>query len=318
MGRISAVKAGKRALTVLWDNAIVTGGPPMRENWDDLRFVLAVAEEGSVSAAARRLGVNHATVLRRIAAFEEASGLALFDKGPHGYDVPADQRRIIEATREVEQAVQAVRRMLQGFRAPLSGEVRVTSTDTFCLFVMPEVLMRLRADAPDLKVELLCSNAHLDLARTHADIAVRPAAQLPDDLVGEAPARLGFAAFRAVGYDGADWLGISGPLERSVPGRWLAANIAPARIAAAADSFPVLREMTACGLGQAILPAFLCDGDPRLVRMTEVFEPTSVDIWVASHADLVAVPRIAEVRRTFCDALSAMAPRLLGAVQGAA
>jgi DNA-binding transcriptional LysR family regulator len=290
----------------------------MRENWDDLRFVLAVAEEGSVSAAARRLGVNHATVLRRVAAFEEASGMALFDKSPHGYGVPADQRRIIEATREVEQAVQAVRRMLQGLRAPLSGEVRVTSTDTFCLFVMPEMLLRLRRVAPDLKVELLSSNAHLDLARTHAEIAVRPAAQLPDDLMGESPAKLGFAAFRAAGYEGDDWLGISGPLARSIPGRWLASKVDPARIVAAADSFPVLREMAARGLGRAILPAFLGAEDTRLERLTEEFEPVAVDIWVASHADLAAVPRIAEARRTLSDALAAMAPRLLGTVQGVA
>ncbi len=290
----------------------------MRDNWDDLRFVLAVAEAGSVSAAARRLGVNHATVLRRIAAFETASGLALFEKGPHGYDVPVDQRRIIEATRDVEQAVQAVRRLLQGFRAPLSGEVRVTSTDTFCLFVMPEVLVHLRAAAPDLKLELLSSNAHLDLARTHAEIAVRPAAQLPDDLFGETPARLGFAAFCAAGYAGDDWLGISGPLARSVPGRWLDANVEPARIAATADSFPVLREMTARGLGQAILPAFLGREDPRLEPLSAEFAPISVDIWVASHADIASVPRIAEVRRALCDALSAMAPRLAGAAQGAA
>ncbi len=290
----------------------------MRDNWDDLRFVLAVAEEGSVSGAARRLGVNHATVLRRVAAFEHASGIALFDKSPHGYDVPAGQRRIIEAAREVEQAVQAVRRMLQGVRAPLVGEVRVTSTDTFCLCVMPEVLSRLRRAAPDLRVHLLCSNAHLDLARTHAEIAVRPAVQLPDDLVGEAPARLGFAAFRAKGHAGEDWLGISGPLARSVPGRWIAANIDPARVVGTADSFPVLKEMIARGLGQSILPAFLGAEDPALERMTIRTETMEVDIWVASHADLADIPRIAETRRTLCDALKAMAPRLIGSVQGAA
>lgn len=290
----------------------------MRENWDDLRYVLAVAEEGSVSGAARRLGVNHATVLRRVAAFEEASGLALFDKGPHGYDVPARQRRIIEAARAVEQAVQAVRRMLQGVRAPLAGEVRVTTTDTFCLCVMPEVLAHLRRAAPDLKVHLLCSNEHLDLARTHAEIAVRPALQLPDDLVGDVPARLGFAIFRAAGHPGEDWLGISGPLARSVPGRWIASHVEAAHIAGSANSFPVLREMVARGLGQTILPTMLGAGDPRLERVADRFDPMEVDIWVASHADLADIPQIAEVRRTLCDALAAMAPRLAGAVQDAA
>ncbi|MCA0273694.1 MAG: LysR family transcriptional regulator [Proteobacteria bacterium] len=289
----------------------------MRDNWDDLRFVLAVAEEGSVSGAARRLGVNHATVLRRIAVFEGAARVALFDKSPHGYDVPPMQRGIIEAAREVEQAVQAVRRVLQGVRAPLSGEIRVTTTDTFCLCVMPEVLSRLRRAAPDLKVELICSNAHADLARTQAEIAVRPAQQLPDELIGESPARLGFAAFRTRGGEGEDWLGLSGALSRSLPARWIAANVEPDRIAAAADSFPVLKEMVAGGLGQTILPMILGAGDPRLESVA-AYAPTSVPIWVASHTDLAQVPRIAEARRIFCDALSALAPRLLGEVQGAA
>ena len=288
----------------------------MRDNWDDLRYVLAVAEEGSVSGAARRLGVNHATVLRRIAAFEEAADLSLFEKGPQGYDVPPDLDRIIAATREVDEAVQAVRRMVQGVRAPLSGEVRVTSTDTFCLYVMPEVLLHLRRVAPDLRVELLCSNAHLDLARTHAEIALRPTQHLTDDLSGESPARLGFAAFRAAGAGARDWLGMSGPLARSGPARWLATAVDPARFVAVADSFPVLHEMAARGLGTAILPAFLGDEDPRLERAEGEFEPASVPLWVASHVDLATVPRIAELRRALCDALAAMAPRLAGA-QGA-
>lgn len=288
----------------------------MRDNWDDLRFVLAVAEEGSVSGAARKLAVNHATVLRRIAAFEAGARMALFDKSPHGYDVPPAQQSVIEAAREVELAVQAVRRVLQGARAPLSGEIRVTTTDTFCLCVMPEVLTRLRLAAPDLKVELICSNAHADLARTQAEIAVRPAQQIPEELVGESPARLGFAAFRAKGGSGEDWFGPSGALSRSLPARWIAAHVDSARIVASADSFPVLKEMVAAGLGQTILPMILGAEDARLERVGE-YEPTSVPIWVASHSDLAQVPRIAEARRIFCDALSALAPRLLGPAQGA-
>lgn len=289
----------------------------MRENWDDLRFILAVAEEGSVSGAARRLGVNHATVLRRVAAFEQASGMEVFDKRPHGYDVAADQSRIIEAAREVEQAVQAVKRMMQGARAPISGEVRVTATDTFCLCVMPEVLVRLRLATPDLKVEVICSNAHIDLARTKAEIAVRPAERLPDDLAGESPAWLGFAAFRARGRGGEDWLGMSGALSRSVASRWIAANVDPGRIVATADSFPALKQMAAAGLGRTILPAILCADDPRL-ESADDFEPVAVPIWVASHTDLAEISRIAEARRILCDALHAMAPRLLGPAQGAA
>ncbi|OYX45496.1 MAG: hypothetical protein B7Z02_00620 [Rhodobacterales bacterium 32-67-9] len=283
-----------------------------RDNWDDLRFILAVAEEGSVSAAARRLGVNHATVLRRVAAYEDAAGFEIFDKTPRGYVVPGARTRIIDAAREVDRAVQAVGRMLQGTRAPLVGEVRVTSTDSFCQYVLPPMIARLRRASPELRIELLCSNSHLDLARTHADITVRPAVKLPDDLVGEAAAILGFGVFRARGSAVESWLGISGPLSRSRVGQWIAAEVDPARIVAAADSFLVLRELAAEGQGMAILPAYLGLEDARLERVTGEMPDIEVDIWVASHPDLADVPRIAQTRRALTEALAAVADRLSG------
>ncbi|WP_347309757.1 LysR family transcriptional regulator [Defluviimonas sp. SAOS-178_SWC] len=283
-----------------------------RENWDDLRFILAVAEEGSVSAAARRLGVNHATVLRRVAAYEHAAGFEIFDKTARGYVVPGARKRIIDATREVDRAVQAVGRMLQGSRAPLAGEVRVTSTDSFCQYVLPPIVARLRHVSPNLRIELLCSNSHLDLARTHADITVRPAVKLPDDLVGETSAMLGFGLFRARGIQGDAWLGISGPLARSRVGQWIAAEVDASQIAAAADSFLVLRELAAEGQGMTILPDFLGTEDARLERVAGRMPDIAVAIWVASHSDLADVPRIAETRRALTRALATIGARLRG------
>ena len=285
----------------------------MRENWDDLRFVLAVAEEGSVNAAARRLGVNHATVLRRVAAYEDATGVAIFDKTARGYVVSGAQQRVIEAAREVDRAVQSVARTLQGVRAPLTGDVRVTSTDTFCQYVLPPVVSELRKASPELRIELLCTNTHLDLARTHADITVRPTDSLSDDLVGEIGATLGFGLFRQKGSGSSDWLGICGPLSRSLIGRWMANELDPAGIVACADSFPVLREMAAAGQGMAPLPWFLGHEDGRLEEVRGIIPDISVDIWVASHADLADVPRIAETRRALVAALDGMAARLRGA-----
>jgi DNA-binding transcriptional LysR family regulator len=288
-----------------------------RANWDDLRFVLAVAEEGSVSAAARRLRVNHATVLRRVAAYEEAVGISLFDKTVRGYAVPAAMDRVIEAAREVDRAVQAVGRALRGTHAPLAGEVRVTSTDSLCHCVLAPIVARLRVVSPELTVELMCSNRHLDLGRTDADIAVRPATDLPDDLVGEVAAVLGFGLYRARGVDTGDWIGLSGPLARSRVGRWIDATVGSGRIVARADSFVVAREFAAAGMGLAAMPDFLGAEDARLDRVEGILPDLAVDIWVASHADLAHVPRIAAVRRQLTEALAAQAERLRGGMGGA-
>ena len=284
-----------------------------RDNWDDLRFVLAVAEEGSVNAAARRLGVNHATVLRRVAAFEEAAGMPLFDKTARGYAVSATMARVIDATREVDRAVQAVGRVLRGTAAPLAGDVRVTSTDSLCQFVLAPIVARIARELPELRVQLLCSNAHLDLGRTHADIAIRPAIELSQDLTGERAALLGFGLFRKAGSAPRNWLGIAGALSRSRVGKWLDAEINPDQIIASADSFLILREMAAEGLGMAILPAFLGIEDPRLEPVADAIPDLSVDIWVASHSDLADVPRISAVRRLLAQALGEQSTRLLGA-----
>lgn len=281
------------------------------ENWDDLRFVLAVAESGSVSAASRVLGVNHATVLRRIAAFEEHHNAVIFDRTQQGYAVPPDKLRIIEAAREAALAIDTVSRMIRGNGARLSGIVRITSTDTFCLTILPPILAQMQSGSDGLRVELLCNNAHLDLARLNADISVRPAPKLPDDLRGETAAVLGFAAYAAVDGMAPTWLGLRGTLTRSPAAHWMEQNLPSDAIAGGSDSFVVLREMVAGGMGRSILPCCLGDADSRLVRLPDV-PPLSVPIWVASHADLADAPRLRTLRLQLAAALRLNAPILAG------
>ena len=283
------------------------------ENWDDLRFVLAVAESGSVSAAARALGVNHATVLRRIAAFEDHHNAVIFERTQQGYTVPPDKLRIVEAAREAALAIDTVTRMIRGNGARLSGIVRITSTDTFCLTILPPILAQMQSESDGLRVELLCNNAHLDLARLNADISVRPAPKLPDDLRGEVAAVLGFAAYAAVAGGPKTWLGLRGTLTRSPAAQWMEHNLAPDVIAGGSDSFVVLREMVVGLMGRAILPCCLADHDDRLIRLQDV-PLLSVPIWVASHADLADAPRLRTLRLQLAEALRQRALMLAGQV----
>ncbi|MGR3662013.1 MAG: LysR family transcriptional regulator [Paracoccaceae bacterium] len=283
-----------------------------RENWDDLRYILAVAEAGSVSAAARQLKVNHATVLRRVAAFEERHGAEIFDKTTRGYTIRGDRLRVIDAAREVENAALAVSRVISGAQAPLRGVVRVTSTDTFCHYVLPPIISRLQQGAQELRIEILSTNAHLDLAQLHADITVRPAVTLGDDLRGHAPAQLGFDVYAKPGSPDDKWLALSGPIARSRVTNWIADNVAPEAITGAGDSFPTLKELAATGMGQAIIPCVLGDADPRLERRRGRVSVMPINIWVASHTDLVDVPRIRIVRDQLTEAIAAEAPRLAG------
>src|SRR4051794_37500716 len=108
-------------------------------DWNDLRFLLAVADGGSLSAAARALDVNHTTVLRRIARFETELGLRLFERLPTGYALTKGGDALAAAARQVEETVTAVERRIEGEDLRLSGVVRVATTDTLSMFVLPPI-----------------------------------------------------------------------------------------------------------------------------------------------------------------------------------
>ena len=116
-------------------------------DWEDLRYVLAVADKGSLSGAARKLGVNHATVLRRVNAFEENMGIAVFDRTARGYRIAPRRRRVLDAMQAVEEAALGVERAITAARSPLAGVVRVTSTDTLCLGILPEIIAAVQLGA---------------------------------------------------------------------------------------------------------------------------------------------------------------------------
>lgn len=283
-----------------------------RANWDDLRYVLAVAEAGSVSAAARDLGVNHATVLRRVAAWEEAFGAEVFERGAQGYHLRPDRVALIEAARSAAEAMARVGQMMGG-TGPGGGEpVRITSTDSLCQAVLAPAMGRIAAQVAPDRVALLAGNAHLDLARLQAEVSVRPAQVLPEGMAGEAAGVLGFAVYARPGA-AARWLGLSGAPGRSAPARWMAGAVDPEAIVASADSFLSLRDMARAGLGRAVLPCILGDRAEGLERVEAGMPRIEVPVWVACHADLAQVPRFVRLRQALREVLDQAGGLLRGA-----
>lgn len=278
-------------------------------NWDDVRFVVAVADQGSVAAAARALGVNHATVLRRIQAFEERQGLRVFDKTRRGYQVSADRRGLIEAMREAAASLGQVEQMIEAERPNLQGGVRITTTDSFALALLPDAIARLSRDL-GIEIDLIAANAHLDLGRVQAHVTVRPAPVLPSDLEGEAAGGFRFAVYRGKGGDDA-WLGLSGPPARSIAGEWLRRQKGPVNLRA--DSFVSLSALAASGAGRALLPMILGETLPNLERLFIPEDLPESPIWVASHVDYAKSGRLRRVRKQLAEEIRAMSPALTGA-----
>jgi DNA-binding transcriptional LysR family regulator len=262
------------------------------DNWDDLRYVLAVAEGGSVSAAARTLGVNHATVLRRVASFEERHGVSLFEKGARGYTIPPDRIRVIEAAREAEAAIATVGRLMQGGASPAPGRVRITSTDTFSLTVLPGPRRDRDAGRPAVRASHLERSSRPRAAsRRHHGAACAAAARRSR---GRPRGRPRLRRLRRAGRHRMDRP--ARRARRHVAGQWLAEAVPRSAISGSADSFPVLRAMAEAGLGRAVLPCILGDASPVLARLPEGPQGLSVPVWVASHADLADAPRVRTLR----------------------
>ena len=276
-------------------------------NWDDLRFVLAVADAGSVAEAARRLGVNAATVLRRIAAAESRFGARLFERTQRGYVVPAEALGLVEALRAAAASVALAESIAAGGRGE-DHALRVTTTDTLAVTVVPPILARLAGQG--IATRLATANTRADLGRMQADVAIRPAARLPDDLAGEPVATLGMRGYGRPGATG--WLAVEGPLARSAAADWLADRPGPR--AGGADSFVALRELAAAGQGRAILPCVLGEADERLHPVPDgpAAGELTVPIWVAAHRDLAGAPRIRRLVRGLCDGLAAAEDVLRG------
>jgi len=249
-------------------------------NWDDLRYVLAVAQAGSLNRAAQMLGVSHATVLRRISAVEEHVGDAVFIKSHRGYELRPDRLALVENAKRVQDVMSAIERELSGEQAQLSGAVRITSTDSLCQYIMPPIVAQISKAYPDLQISVLSGNS----------------------LFGVCVGNLDFAL-----YDGPTkstrWLGYIGPLTRSSAALWMTQNVPNSEIDHVADSFLVLAEMAAHGQGQVILPTVIGENHPKLKRSSRHLDDWSVPLWVASQRELADTARFQVVRDMLVDAL---------------
>ncbi|MEM8948545.1 MAG: LysR family transcriptional regulator [Pseudomonadota bacterium] len=284
-----------------------------RVNWDDLRFVLAVADHGSVASAARRLGVNHTTVLRRMHAFEEANKIRLFERLPTGYVLTAEGEQLVTAARRIDDTVASLERRIAGRDLKLEGIIRVNKTDTFVTSVLPRHLQSFRQQHPLITIELALTNNRLNLTKRDADVAIRPAKEMPSPLTGKRIADIGFAVYGAETYlddhssdplaaDQA-WLAGDDVLANAPISDWVRRHVSDERVIFRADSFVALHRAAAAGLGLAALPCCLGDPDPALTRLQGPMDGLETGVWVLTHVDLERVARIRVFIRHMEEAL---------------
>jgi len=282
-----------------------------RLEWDDLRYVLAVADAGSLEGAARHLGVNHTTVLRRIGAFEQRLGLRLFERLPTGYVLTAGGEELIAAARHIDDTVTGLARKLAGQDLRLSGPLRITTTDTLMGSILPDILAEFRAAHPGIGIEVAVSNLMFNLTKRDADVAIRPANDPPETLVGRRVAKIAFAIYGSPRYlarrKGDDlaahrWVGPDDSLAATSVARWMRTEVPDSEITLRADSLVALRQAAQAGLGLAALPCYLGDTSPGLVCVRGPIAAMQTALWVLTHQDLRRTARIRAFTEFAADA----------------
>jgi DNA-binding transcriptional LysR family regulator len=270
-------------------------------NWDNLRYVLRVAGSGSIAAAARELGVNRTTVLRRINAFQQDLNCRIFERGDSGYVLTPEAEKMIAAAREVEATLFDMQRQIAGRELRLEGELRVTTTDSFMLAMLAPHLASFRERHPHIVVTVLITNSLLDLNRRDADIAIRPIPVPDAGLVGQRLQDVRFDAFASAEYleSASDlslldhrWLGFADTLRATLLGKWLESKLEPRNICLRCDSFVGLRTAAEAGIGVAMLPRFLGEESESLVRLAELDPGINTGSWILTHPDLVRSARV--------------------------
>lgn len=270
-------------------------------NWDDLQIILAVARTGSASRAATALDLNHATVLRRIDAFEKSHNVTLFDRQSSGMRATSACEDLLAAARPIDDAILEIRHTILGQDLKLSGPIRLTTTDSIADHVLIEPLCMFRDQHPEIVIELLITNTRLDLVRLGADISIRPSRNPPKQLIGRNVAQMNFAIYAAPDRLEADanpfspdvpWIGIHHDLANSPVFNWMTDIENRNPIAARVNSFVAARDLAVAGMGVAVLPCFLADLDTRLVRLAPPLDELGTSVWVLTPRNLAKSARV--------------------------
>ncbi|MBV1919243.1 MAG: LysR family transcriptional regulator [Pseudomonadales bacterium] len=280
-------------------------------NWDDLRFFLALAREGTVSGAGRVLEVKHTTVARRIAGLEEQLGSRLFDRMSSGYAMTQVGENLMPHALGVEELVNAADREVFGMDAELSGSLKLAASyDVFTRLITPK--LHLFTDKyPRIELELVSSTGLVDLGSRQADIALRLSPKPPEQLIGRKIVPLSHGVYASETYlekrveqeleqkGDAEQLILWGH-EKTMP-EWVVDHFPNARVFARASEIMTMLDAVKNNLGLARMPCYVADAEPTLRRIDVSLTPSDWGVWVLSHADLRSTARVRASREFLID-----------------
>jgi DNA-binding transcriptional LysR family regulator len=295
-------------------------------DWGHLRFFLELARTGSLSRAAGRLGVDRNTVARRVAALEEELGLALYERGPQGWSRTPAGDELAELASRVEEDVLTLARHAEARDRALTGAVRLTTAAHLAAHLVTPALPRLRERHPGLVLEVNSDQRIFDLTRREADLALRMGRPRDAGLVTRKLAEVAYRLYAArehpaarrgeVSFAEDTFVGLDDTLASAPQERWLAKVGPSRRVVFRTNSTASLQVAARAGVGVAVLPCFVAERDPALVRVDGP-TPTSHELWLLVHGDLRRTPRVRAVIEWVDELVARARPGLCGTPEAA-
>jgi DNA-binding transcriptional LysR family regulator len=286
-------------------------------DWNQARAFLVTVEEGSLTAAARALGLTQPTLGRQVAALEDSLGVTLFDRVGRSLRLTPSGLELLDHVRSMGDAAGRVSLTASGQSQTVEGQVCITASDLFSVYHLPPVLDRLRDLAPGIEIEVLASNTISDLQRREADIAIRHVRPQQPDLIAkqlkDTTAHL-YASPKYLDRHGrpecVDDLAKAVFVATGQPDRYLSAiqafglPLTKDNLKFVSESGIVAWELVRQGLGIAIMSKDIAALTPDVENILPDFGPVPIPMWLATHRELHTSRRIRLVFDLLADAFS--------------
>ncbi len=288
-------------------------------DWNLIRSFLAVAENGTLAAAARNVGVSQPTLGRRIDALEASLGLVLFARGRSGMTLTEAGLSIVEDARAMRAEADRLAVKAAGRVQSVSGTVRITASEVVSTYILPPIITALGLEEPDIQVELVPSNAVENLLSRDADIAVRMVRPVQNDVIARKTNDLGMGTFAHEDYLARFGIptGTQELFQHRIVGmdrsNLIIDGMADMGIRAQRSSFAVRTddqvayvELVRAGAGIGFVAHMIAETDPRLRRILPEIKIPALPIWLASHRELRTSQRIRRVMDFLHERISAL------------
>ncbi len=278
-------------------------------NWDDLRFILAIAEQGTLSGAAASLRISHPTLSRRLRYIEKRLGTRLFDRTPSNLRLTAAGMEAHQLALRMRDDIVDLERRISSRDTDSRGPIRLTAPDAVSEYLLPSILAELCKEQPELTLELVVSNQVLSLAQRSADIALRITNSPTESLTGRRVGTVAMAVYAVKNLPAPKtldrltdlpWVGFDDALACSGPGTWITQHIPDGNIRFRANTLLGAAQAVRNGIGYGLLPCFVGGSIPELNYMEVPLPDLAQPLWLLVHPDIAHLPRI----RRACDALA--------------